>query len=65
MLTTGPWLRSDNKQHEIFLIKNVCLEPGGGPGHRADGRHHPRHPRQHLPRPQRPEQVLGLRGVEL
>ena len=37
--------------------QDVRVEPGGGPRDGADGGHHPRHPGQRLPRPQRAEQV--------
>ena len=37
--------------------QDVCLEPGGGEGDRADGGHHPSHAWQHLPWPQCSEQV--------
>ena len=69
MLTTGSQLSSvdgpDLRKEKHLFFKNVRLEPGGGPGDGADGRHHPRHPRQHLPRAQRAEQVRGLPKVEL
>ena len=37
--------------------QDVCLEPGGGEGDRADGGHHSCHTWKHLPRSQHPEQV--------
>ena len=47
--------------NELIKIceQNVRLELGGGESDGADGRHHPRHPGQHLPGPERPEQVGG------
>ena len=63
MLTTGTCSRLDWSQVRTFPVQNVRLEPGGGQGHGADGGHHPRHPRQHLPGAQRPEQVGAVREV--